>query len=263
MTRIQDQFTRPDGNLIGVTSDAWSWVKISGNDTGFLVYGNQLSRTPDQSTAAVYANKAFATQDQFFEFGTLGGFPVGTATLNFACRINYDRTAATGYIFSYVPKIGTTAGRFSLTKLGGVAVTGVGVDTAMASDEYFKVRVSSTKSGTTQTVTLFVNDAQILQLVDSSGTPNSGTNFAMTSYANSARKDANNKSFYADDFKAGDIVNPSRYNLSQYDGSAEVPVKLEAIKDGTTAYEQSYVDYVVGEPDAQYPPGYNAGYYNS
>jgi hypothetical protein len=266
MTRIQDSFTRANANLPGITSDAWSWVDITSTASpgSFKIYSQMLARDPDQKTAVVYANKAFATNSQFFEFGSVGNFAVGTATANIQFRMNFDPAASPTayYHVTYVPK-GSAAARLSVGKVGGDTITGQGIDLSFIATDTFDLRATSVRVGATQVLTVFVDGVQKLQLTDTTATLHSGKYFGIQSYANSARENANGNSWEADDFKAGDTVAVGRYNMQQFDGTNAVPVSLEAIQDGTTKYTQSYVDYVVGEPDALYPNKYNAGYFNS
>lgn len=263
MSRIQDSFTRPNASLIGITSDAWSWVNISGSTSGFQVNDNKLVRNADQSSVVVYANKAFGTNNQFFEFKSFGNFAVGSASAYAIIRMNSDVAATSGYYVRYNPRTGTTSGQIIIGKSGGDTVTAVTTNISQIATDVFTLRGESTRVGNTQVVKAYVNGTLVGQLTDTTATLHSGKYFAMQAYANSARKNENGWSWEADDLLAGDQAATSRFNMSQYNGTAEVPVTFEMIKEGTTQYGLSYVDYVVGEPDAIYPNKYNAGYYNS
>lgn len=248
--KIHDSGNRSNRDLAGATPNGWDWVADTGTAASAMrISSNQIVRKGDQKTSTFMPSIRLATEDQKFYFAGFGGFPASSANLWMAVIFRYV-DASNYHQVRFNPTTGSVKANITISQVG-VASNTVTYTFPGAVPDYFNFSGTVKRSGTNVITTVFVDGAQVLQHTTAVAvawpTVDNGVKgtVKITGYANSARVDSSSNAYYIDDFLVEDLVQPSRYELSMWTGSAWVPLKPEDF----------IIEWVVGEAELQYPNG--------
>lgn len=249
--KLIDKFERSNRDLPGVTPDGWSWLADAGVGSGaWNIRNGRLARKGDSKTSPVSISQRLDTEDQRFTLSNMTGWTAGSATLWLGVVLRYI-DASNYHQFRYNPPTGAVGAQLQIAQVGGAAGNTVTVNIPTPDDGWTLTGYVRRINSTTVKASASINGVEVATHTSTvpvawPATDNGGQGMVkLTGYANSARLNSESVSFFIDDFDARDIVQPSRYKVSGWSGTAEQPAKLE----------DAYIEYIVGETDPDYPSG--------